>query len=116
MTIFHSETARGGETMLFSTKRAILATVGVMALCLGAEAALAQATTEPVVTSPPKSTPAEGETINTGGDKPGGTVDRATLAPGEEPTPANEGEITVTGTRIVRDGYSAPTPVSVISS
>ncbi|PZU10884.1 TonB-dependent siderophore receptor [Sphingomonas sp.] len=39
----------------------------------------------------------------------------ATLA-SEEPTPANEGEITVTGTRIVRDGYSAPTPVSVIST
>lgn len=117
MTILHSDTAQSGEKMLFATKRAILATVGVMALCLGAEAALAQATTtEPVVTSPPRSTPAEGETINTGGDKPGGTVDRATLAPGEEPSPANEGEITVTGTRIVRDGYSAPTPVSVISA
>ena len=39
------------------------------------------------------------------------------------PAPASEvgtleagGEIIVTGTRIVRDGYNAPTPVSVIST
>lgn len=69
-----------------ATKRAVLATVGVMALCLGVEAAYAQQAAAPT-----------------------------TLA-SEEPTPANEGEITVTGTRIVRDGYSAPTPVSVIST
>ncbi|PZU09292.1 MAG: hypothetical protein DI605_10690 [Sphingomonas sp.] len=44
------------------------------------------------------------------------TSQRVTLAPDEEPSPANEGEITVTGSRIIRDGYSAPTPVSVIST
>jgi iron complex outermembrane receptor protein len=117
MTVLNGDIAKSDPKTSTATKRAILATVGIMALCLGVEAAQAQATTsDPVVTSPMKSTPAEGETINTGGDKPGETVGRATLAPGEEPSPANEGEITVTGTRIVRDGYSSPTPVSVIST
>jgi outer membrane receptor protein involved in Fe transport len=59
-----------------------------MALCVGFEAAQAQ-DAAPVVT---------------------------TLAQAETPSAPAEGEITVTGTRIVRDGYSAPTPVSVISA
>ncbi|MDO6414788.1 TonB-dependent receptor [Sphingomonas sp. BIUV-7] len=116
MTILLSEVACSDQKTLSVTKRAILATVGVMALCLGVEAAQAQATnSDPVVTSPSKSTPADGELINSAGTKPGETTERTSLA-SEAPTPANEGEITVTGTRIVRDGYSAPTPVSVISS
>jgi len=36
--------------------------------------------------------------------------------PAPEPDGGQETEITVTGSRIVRDGYSAPTPVSVIST
>ncbi|MDO6414912.1 TonB-dependent receptor [Sphingomonas sp. BIUV-7] len=87
----------------------------IAAIGAGLDAAAAQSMSEPVITAP-KSTPAEGETINTAGGKPGVTTERMSLAPGEEPSPANEGEITVTGTRIVRDGYSAPTPVSVIST
>lgn len=68
-----------------------LATAGVMALCLGQEAALAQAVNEQAAAAP---------------------------APGEvaKPAPEDEGNIVVTGSRIVRDGYSAPTPVSVIST
>ena len=36
--------------------------------------------------------------------------------PAQEQEAETTGDITVTGTRIVRDGYSAPTPVSVIST
>lgn len=40
----------------------------------------------------------------------------ASLATAQEAKPADDSEIVVTGSRIVRDGYSAPTPVSVIST
>jgi iron complex outermembrane receptor protein len=86
MTILRAEVATGDQKIMSASKRTILATVGVMALCFGIEAAQAQ------------------EAAPT------------TLAQAEAPTPANEGEITVTGSRIVRDGYSSPTPVSVIST
>ncbi|WP_253716849.1 TonB-dependent receptor [Sphingomonas sp. AP4-R1] len=80
--------AVGDRKILSKSKRYVLATVGMMALCMGAEAAHAQ---EAAPAAP------------------------ASLAQAPEAAPP-EGEITVTGSRIVRDGYSAPTPVSVIST
>ena len=47
------------------------------------------------------------------------TADTATQAADTAATPnaaANEGEIVVTGTRIVRDGFQAPTPTTVVSA
>lgn len=49
------------------------------------------------------------------------TAASAQTAPAAEPTPApteasaDEGEVTVTGSRVVRSGFSAPTPLTVIS-
>lgn len=107
MAVLQSDLAERGFGTRFAGKRAILATVGVMALCLGIEAANAQATAgaQPIVTAAADPAPQ----VAPGG---GTAMAQADVAP----TPANEGEITVTGSRIVRDGYSAPTPVSVIST
>nr|WP_315381254.1 TonB-dependent receptor [uncultured Sphingomonas sp.] len=92
-------------------RRARFATVapGALILCLAwSGSALAQAEAR----GPDKSAPAEGQTTNTPGGKPEIPVDPLT----GEPSVEQGGEIVVTGSRIERDGYSAPTPVSVISS
>ena len=63
---------------------------------------------------PTRSANASTETVNTPGGKPIAPTDPLTGAPD---APAEEmAEVTVTGTRIARDGYDAPTPVSVISA
>jgi iron complex outermembrane recepter protein len=70
-----------------ASRRCLVATLGATALSLGAMGVAAQES---------KPAPADDEPI----EYSVGTVE----------------EMVVTGTRIVRDGYSAPTPVSVISS
>jgi len=82
--------------------RHMLLTVGAMALVLGSQAAHAQilASADPAATAAPVAEPVA---FAAAADPAA-----AEAAPGEE--------ITVTGTRIVRDGYSTPTPVSVIST
>lgn len=80
-----------------SSKWRFLATAGAGALCLMSLAARAQ---EQAQASAPDTAP---ETAV------------VALAQPAEPAPVSDGqEITVTGSRIVRDGYDAPTPVSVL--
>lgn len=86
-----------------------------MALILGGQAARAQTSLPVGPPSPEKSVGTAQELVNT----PGGKPEMPPPAPGTAETPEailNNGEITVTGSRIVRDGFSAPTPVSVIST
>lgn len=79
-----------------------LSSVGILALAIAVQPAIATAQTTPVAMT---------------------SAEDAALPPAAEPSLAAQeqeaettGDITVTGTRIVRDGYSAPTPVSVIST
>jgi len=110
------------KTRIMTTRRASNAAIaryglvatGVLAFCLMGQAARAQTApdNEQDVRGPGKSAPGPQETVNTPGGKPEAPVDPVT---GE--LVAEEGEeITVTGSRIERDGYSAPTPVSVITT
>lgn len=68
-----------------------------------------------VVTGPTKSTPTSSETVNIPGGKPQVPTDPLTGEPVTEAA-GGLGEVVVTGSRIVRDGYNAPTPVSVVSA
>ena len=81
-------------------RRHSLSTAGILALAIAVQPAIAAAQTQSVVMASVE-------------DK----------APASDPAPeaamdseTQSEEITVTGSRIVRDGYDAPTPVSVISS
>ena len=68
-----------------------------------------------VVTGPTKSAGTSSETINIPGGKPQTPTNPLT---GESIVEVADGasDVVVTGSRIVRDGYSAPTPVSVVSA
>ena len=98
--------------------RRALGTAAATALVLSAQAALAQTAPNPDQASPPtpvKSAGTDQELINTPTGKPAVPPPaQATIATPEEELNGNE--VIVTGSRIVRDGYSAPTPVSVIST
>jgi outer membrane receptor protein involved in Fe transport len=84
-----------------------LSTAGILALAIVAMPGIANAQTAPaMMASVEDKAPAAGDTA------PVDTVVQDQSAAGEAP----QEEITVTGSRIVRDGYDAPTPVSVISS
>jgi outer membrane receptor protein involved in Fe transport len=93
-------------------RRHSLSTAGILALAIAAMPSIANAQAAPaMMASVEDKAPATGDT--TAADTP--TVDTTAQdqsASGEAP----QEEITVTGSRIVRDGYDAPTPVSVISS
>lgn len=84
----HQKRIEAGETS--SSRARLLGTVAIFALTMIASTAQAQ-------TVPAEEEPATAEA-------------EAAVADAEGP------EITVTGSRIVRDGYDAPTPVSVIST
>ncbi len=94
--------------------RALRSGTAMALLAIGASPAFAQ-TSQP---QPPVTAPAAGTTTPLPGAEAkaadttigGNTVDVATGADG------NAGDIVVTGSRIVRDGYSAPTPVTVVST
>lgn len=90
-----------------------LVATAALAFCLMGQAARAQAALDPEqdARGPGKSTPGPQETVNTPGGKPEAAVDPVT---GQTITEGDE--IIVTGSRIERDGYTAPTPVSVITS
>ncbi len=59
---------------------------------------------------PPSSTAAQGDPAETEGSQ---TLDAVDQAPAEA---QGGGDIVVTGTRVVRDGYKAPTPTSVLGA
>lgn len=97
-------------------RRSILATAGLAALCLGAQGACGQTTAEAAQIGPVRESPQPDGPVNTSGAKPapasdGIVADEAAGRRGE-----TQGDIVVTGTRIVRDGYAAPTPVTVLSA
>lgn len=105
---------------LLATVAAVL--VGAPALAQTPAAALAVAAQDPppapeagqVVTGPTKSAGTSGETVNIPGGKPQVPTDPLSGVPVTEES--GGGDVIVTGSRIVRDGYSAPTPVSVVSA
>ena len=91
-----------------------LATAGAGAMVMGSQAASAQEAVKVAdvqTSAPARSAPAASNQMVNEVAAPTSTDDEPQRA---EETPG--GEVTVTGTRIVRDGYSAPTPVSVIST
>jgi outer membrane receptor protein involved in Fe transport len=95
-------------------KRHAVATVSLLALCLGAQVAHAQVTDGPQG-GPVKAANTDETTTNQAGGHdqaaPTGSLAQDIAAEVDQGE-----EITVTGSRIVRDGYSAPTPVSVLSA
>ncbi|MEG8053680.1 TonB-dependent receptor plug domain-containing protein [Sphingomonas aerolata] len=98
-------------------KSASLVSVGVLALCLATQTASARTVAGPPDTAlqtergPAKSAPTDQETTNVPGGKPELATDPVT----GDVVPQDD-TIVVTGSRIERDGYSAPTPVSVITA
>lgn len=97
----------------------LFATAGAAAISIAAQPAFAQnPPTVPeagqVATGPTKSANTSQEPVNIPGGKPRVPTDPLSGAPVTEAE--NSGDIVVTGSRIVRDGYSAPTPVSVVSA
>ncbi|HEX8486615.1 TonB-dependent receptor plug domain-containing protein [Sphingomonas sp.] len=103
---------RGG-----SARSRLFATCGALALVSPA----AWAQTPPaspeagqVVTGPTKSANTSEETVNIPGGKPQVQTDPVTGDP--ETMGGTEGDVVVTGSRIERNGYNAPTPVSVVSA
>lgn len=84
-------------TILRSTKNSLMTTSAVSAMLLGATASMAQ-------TMPPEA-PAQAA---------GATVAEDLQQPDTSGAEPEGGDIVVTGTSIVRDGYQAPTPVSVL--
>lgn len=110
-------TARTTDRLTHRLKSRSLVGVGALALCFANDAASAQSVAGPLDAAfqtergPAKSAPAHQETTNMPGGKPELTVDPVT---GDT---ATEGDtIVVTGSRIERNGYSAPTPVSVVTA
>ena len=99
----------------FSKRRSVrarhLTTAGFLALAAAAQPAVAQQATSP--SGPYRAAGSDGQTVNTG---TGRELPPSSGLGADAGPAANEpaADITVTGTRIVRDGYSAPTPVSVI--
>ena len=111
------------DTALPGARR--LRRAGILATAIGAAAASSltpamaqesppQSEQGPVVSGPSKSAGTSQQTINTPGGKPEEPTDPLTGQP--VTAQAGAGDIVVTGSRIVRDGYSAPTPVSVVSA
>lgn len=97
-------------------RRSILATAGCLALCLGAQEAWAQSAPSTSQIGPVRETPQPDGPVNTSGAKPAPAADGIV---GDEATGGGgtpQGDIVVTGTRIVRDGYAAPTPVTVLGA
>ncbi|MBB3909403.1 TonB-dependent receptor plug domain-containing protein [Sphingomonas desiccabilis] len=98
---------------------AVLSTVGGMALSLGSQAGAQTTQDAPASTLPQggpiRSSNTDTSTVNEAGGRP---VDATTGEPlsSVEAAQAGDGEVVVTGSRIVRDGYNAPTPVSVVST
>ncbi|MFA6113257.1 MAG: TonB-dependent receptor [Sphingomonas sp.] len=92
-------------------RRHSLSTAGILTLAIAAMPGIAHAQAAPaMMASVEDKAPATGDTA---------TVDSATIDTAQDQSASGEApgeEITVTGSRIVRDGYDAPTPVSVISS
>ena len=80
---------------------------GSALLCLGQPSPAQEAS------GPTKSSPTSGETVNTPIGKP--EVPPGGVPATSEAAQGDAGDVVVTGSRIVRDGYSAPTPVSIIS-
>lgn len=104
-----------GDPIFRSSRRAhVLASAAGLALLAHASGAIAQ-TGEPGA-GPIRSAPTESETTVDAAGRPQAVMDQNGVPVGELPSATPGDEITVTGTRIVRDGYSAPTPVSVIST
>ncbi|MBB5730711.1 outer membrane receptor protein involved in Fe transport [Sphingomonas prati] len=104
MTVFAAKIA-SRRTM--TSRTLLLATVGVMASTIAVRPTHAAQVTATAAVGDPAASAA--------------TQDSETVAPQAttEPTadgdaPVSADEVTVTGTRIVRDGYSAPTPVTVL--
>lgn len=104
-------------------RSSLFATAAVLALA--AQPAFAQASTAITPAAvlvaadagqtdgPTKSAGTSDETVNVAGGKPQVATDPLSGVP---ETDAGPGEVVVTGSRIVRDGYNAPTPVSVVSA
>lgn len=120
MTVLYGADAGAFSMRARPTKRlksASLVSVGVLALCLATQTASARTVAGPPDTGlqtergPAKSAPTDQETTNVPGGKPELATDPVTgdVVPGDD-------TIVVTGSRIERDGYSAPTPVSVITA
>ncbi|WP_231621560.1 TonB-dependent receptor plug domain-containing protein [Sphingomonas sp. 37zxx] len=103
--------------------RRLLGAGVAMALCLTAQVAAAQTETfqtastpladDQTNSGPGKSSPGDGETVNSPGGKPDLLADSDD---GAAAAAQDDGQITITGSRIERDGYNAPTPVSIISA
>ncbi|UIJ46353.1 TonB-dependent receptor [Sphingomonas cannabina] len=123
MTHLGNIVARNSKTRAF--RHAILATVGTAPLWLAGAAAAQSAdaqNTEPPSAQqvlpqggPIRSSNTDTQTVNEAGGRPVDAETGESLSDGSQPS-AGVGEIVVTGSRIVRDGYSAPTPVSVIGT
>jgi outer membrane receptor protein involved in Fe transport len=103
MTILFSASTTSDRRLF---RRHSLSTAGILALAIAAHPAIATAQTAPVAMA----------SLDDKAPAPETAAPEPTLEDQSADGAAPSEEITVTGSRIVRDGYNAPTPVSVISS
>jgi outer membrane receptor protein involved in Fe transport len=88
----------------FGARAALLSGAAMVSLTLAGQSVAAPAVATPSSSPAPEATLA-----------PQTVAQEGATAPADEGS-SQSGEITVTGSRIVRDGYSAPTPVTVLGS
>jgi outer membrane receptor protein involved in Fe transport len=93
----------------------LLATAGTLALVAGGQGAYAESAPEASAPSVPYAGITRAPTIKFAAADQRGAPLPAEVAPGGD-AETTASDIVVTGSRIVRDGYSAPTPVAVLGS